>query len=59
MPFTFTHEFNAPAFKGKVSFNTGLFINGQFLDGSDNTTIEYVLLLLLIDHFLLISTNLA
>ncbi|KAG2120168.1 aldehyde dehydrogenase [Suillus cothurnatus] len=43
MPFTFTHEFNAPAFKGKVSFNTGLFINGQFLDGSDNTTIEYVI----------------
>jgi len=59
MPFTFTHEFNTPAFKGKVSFNTGLFINGQFLDGSDNTTIEYVLLLLLIDHFLLISTNLV
>jgi aldehyde dehydrogenase (NAD+) len=42
MPFTFTHEFNTPAFKGKVSFNTGLFINGQFLDGSDNTTIDVV-----------------
>ncbi|KAG2030715.1 aldehyde dehydrogenase domain-containing protein [Suillus americanus] len=42
MPSTFTHEFNTPAFKGKVSFNTGLFINGQFLDGSDNTTIDVI-----------------
>lgn len=41
MPSTFTHEFNASAFKAKVSFSTGIFINGQFLDGSDNTTIEY------------------
>lgn len=41
MPSTFAHEFNAPAFKGKVSFSTGIFINGQFVDGSDNTTIEY------------------
>jgi aldehyde dehydrogenase (NAD+) len=42
MPSTFTHEFNASAFKGKVSFSTGLFINGQFLDGSDNTTIDVI-----------------
>lgn len=56
MPSTFTHEFNAPAFKAKVSFNTGLFINGQFVDGSDNTTIEYALHLSSINHFLLIST---
>jgi aldehyde dehydrogenase (NAD+) len=41
MPSTFTHEFNASAFKGKVSFSTGIFINGQFQDGSDKTTIEY------------------
>jgi hypothetical protein len=41
MPSTFTHQFDAPTFKGKVSFNTGIFINGQFVDGSDNTTIEY------------------
>ncbi|KAI6042822.1 aldehyde dehydrogenase [Pisolithus marmoratus] len=41
MPTTFTHEFNTPVYKGKVSFNTGLFINGQFVDGSDGTTIEY------------------
>ncbi|OJA12632.1 hypothetical protein AZE42_04484 [Rhizopogon vesiculosus] len=42
MPSTFTHEFNTPAFKGKVSFSTGLFINGQFVDGSDNTTIDVI-----------------
>ncbi|KAG1817365.1 aldehyde dehydrogenase domain-containing protein [Suillus variegatus] len=42
MPSAFTHEFNTPAFKGKVSFSTGLFINGQFLDGSDNTTIDVI-----------------
>ncbi|KAI6000378.1 aldehyde dehydrogenase [Pisolithus orientalis] len=34
MPSIFTHEFNTPVYKGKVSFNTGLFINGQFVDGS-------------------------
>ncbi|KAG0699497.1 aldehyde dehydrogenase domain-containing protein [Suillus ampliporus] len=42
MPSTFTHEFNAHAFKAKVSFSTGIFINGQFQDGSDNTTIDVI-----------------
>ncbi|KAI6034639.1 aldehyde dehydrogenase [Pisolithus microcarpus] len=42
MPSVFTHKFNTPAYKGKVSFNTGLFINGQFVDGSDGTTIDVV-----------------
>ncbi|KAG1767109.1 aldehyde dehydrogenase domain-containing protein [Suillus occidentalis] len=42
MPSTFTHEFNASAFKGKVSFSTGIFINGQFQDGSDNSTIDVI-----------------
>ncbi|KAG1837328.1 Aldehyde/histidinol dehydrogenase [Suillus subalutaceus] len=42
MPSTFAHEFNTPTFKAKVSFSTGLFINGQFLDGSDNTTIDVI-----------------
>ncbi|KAI6100131.1 aldehyde dehydrogenase [Pisolithus sp. B1] len=42
MPIVFTHEFNTPVYKGKVSFNTGLFINGQFVDGSDGTTIDVV-----------------
>jgi len=45
MPSIFTHEFDTPVYKGKVSINTGLFINGQFVDGSDKTTIEYVLLI--------------
>ncbi|EGN97195.1 hypothetical protein SERLA73DRAFT_57037 [Serpula lacrymans var. lacrymans S7.3] len=42
MPSTFTHEFNHPTFKGNVSFSTGIFINGQFVDGSDNTTIDVI-----------------
>ncbi|KAG6843866.1 hypothetical protein H0H87_012258, partial [Tephrocybe sp. NHM501043] len=37
---TFTHEWNTPAYKGKTSFPTGLFINGQFVDGSNGTDIE-------------------
>ncbi|KAI6042818.1 aldehyde dehydrogenase [Pisolithus marmoratus] len=42
MPTIFTHEFNTPVYKGKVSFNTGLFINGQFVDGSNGTTMDVV-----------------
>ncbi|KAI6122417.1 aldehyde dehydrogenase [Pisolithus thermaeus] len=42
MPTVFAHEFDTPVYKGKVSFNTGLFINGQFVDGSDRTTIDVV-----------------
>ncbi|PFH44910.1 hypothetical protein AMATHDRAFT_51858 [Amanita thiersii Skay4041] len=42
MPSVFTYEFNTPAFKGKTSFNTGLYVNGQFVDGSDKTTIDVV-----------------
>jgi aldehyde dehydrogenase (NAD+) len=42
MPSTFTYEFNNASFKGKSSFNTGLFINGKFVDGSDNTTIDII-----------------
>jgi len=37
---TFTHEWNTSAFKGKASFSTGLFINGQFVPGAKNTEIE-------------------
>ena len=39
---TFTHEFNTPAYKGKSSFSTGLYINGKFVEGSDKTYIEFV-----------------
>ncbi|KAG2357373.1 aldehyde dehydrogenase domain-containing protein [Suillus spraguei] len=42
MPSTFTHQFDTPTFKAKVSFSTGLFINGQFVDGSDNTTLDVI-----------------
>ncbi|KAF9064343.1 aldehyde dehydrogenase [Rhodocollybia butyracea] len=38
----FTHEFNTPAYKGKTSFNTGLFIDGKFVQGSDQTTIDVI-----------------
>jgi aldehyde dehydrogenase (NAD+) len=42
MSSVFTHEFDTPTYKGRTQFNTGLFINGDFVDGSDNTYIEYV-----------------
>ncbi|KAG5729591.1 Aldehyde dehydrogenase [Termitomyces sp. T112] len=42
MVHTFTHEWNTPAHKGKTSFPTGLFINGQFVDGSDGKEIEVI-----------------
>jgi aldehyde dehydrogenase (NAD+) len=37
---TFSHEFNYETFKGKVSFPTGIFIDGQFSASSNETTIE-------------------
>jgi len=46
MPTTFTHKFDTYVYKGETSFETGLFINGQFVDGSDASTIEYALLYL-------------
>ncbi|KAL4063401.1 aldehyde dehydrogenase domain-containing protein [Scleroderma yunnanense] len=42
MPTVFTYKFDTPVYKGDVSFETGLFINGQFVDGSNNTTIDVV-----------------
>ncbi|KAF8066470.1 aldehyde dehydrogenase [Lyophyllum atratum] len=42
MPATFTHEWNTAAFKGKASFSTGLYINGQFVDGANKTDIEVI-----------------
>ncbi|KAJ7266427.1 aldehyde dehydrogenase domain-containing protein [Mycena haematopus] len=38
----FTHEFKTPTYTGKVSFPTGLFINGEFVDGVKGTTLEVV-----------------
>ncbi|KAI6034849.1 aldehyde dehydrogenase [Pisolithus orientalis] len=42
MPTIFNHVFNTPVYEGEVSFSTGLFINGEFVDGSDGTTIDVV-----------------
>ena len=40
MPQVFTHEFNTPVYKGKTSFNTGLYINGKSVDSVDGETYE-------------------
>jgi aldehyde dehydrogenase (NAD+) len=44
MPQIFTKEFDTPVFKGKAEFNTGLFIDGKWVDGAEGKTIEYVIL---------------
>lgn len=40
MPSVFSHEINSALYKGKLSVNTGLFINGQFVDAVDQGTLE-------------------
>ena len=40
MPTVYSECFDAPLFKGKVSVNTGLFINGEYVDSVDGGTIE-------------------
>ncbi|THU99013.1 aldehyde dehydrogenase [Dendrothele bispora CBS 962.96] len=42
MSTAFSHEFNTASYKGKASFNTGLFIDGKFVDGSNKTFIDVV-----------------
>jgi hypothetical protein len=37
----FTHNFDNESFKGQVTINTGLFIDGKWVEGSGGTTIEY------------------
>jgi aldehyde dehydrogenase (NAD+) len=37
---TFTHQFDTKPFKGTSTFETGLFIDGKFVDGSEGGTIE-------------------
>lgn len=37
---TFSHDFRTEVFKQKVSFPTGIFINGKFSAGSEGSTIE-------------------
>jgi len=40
MPGVFTHQFDNDYFKGQVNINTGLFIDGKWVDGSEGTTID-------------------
>ncbi|CAA7262407.1 unnamed protein product [Cyclocybe aegerita] len=42
MPSTFSYQWETPKYKGKTSFNTGIFIDGKFLDGSNSTTIDVI-----------------
>ena len=42
MPQAFNWELNTPVFKGKGSFNTGLYINGKFVDGVDGETHDVI-----------------
>lgn len=37
---TFTREFDTHAYKGTVTVNTGLFINGQFVRAVNDATVE-------------------
>lgn len=36
----FSRKFDTALYKGEVSVNTGLFINGEFVDAVDKETIE-------------------
>ncbi|KAH6897921.1 aldehyde dehydrogenase [Coprinopsis sp. MPI-PUGE-AT-0042] len=42
MPTSFTYQFDTPVYKGTSSYETGLFINGEFVDGAKGTTIDIV-----------------
>jgi len=42
MPQTFSRDFDTPSFKGKISVNTGLFINGQWVDPAEKGTIDVI-----------------
>ncbi len=37
---TFGHEFTSEALKGKISFSTGIFINGESFGGSRGHSVE-------------------
>ncbi|KZT68467.1 aldehyde dehydrogenase [Daedalea quercina L-15889] len=42
MPSTWNHTFNTSVFKGSVEVPTGLFINGKFVEGSTQKTIDVI-----------------
>jgi len=39
---SFTYQWDTPAHKGSTEFNTGIFIDGNFVDGSNGTTIDVI-----------------
>lgn len=41
MSAAFTPKFENDYFKGQVTINTGLFIDGEWVEGSSGTFIEY------------------
>ena len=43
MPAIYTPQFNNEFFTGQVPINTGLFIDGKWVEGSSGTFIEYVI----------------
>ncbi|KAF8125533.1 aldehyde dehydrogenase domain-containing protein [Mycena galopus ATCC 62051] len=38
----FTHEFNTGSYKGKISFPTGLFIGGEFVEGVEKKKLDVI-----------------
>ncbi|KAF9020791.1 aldehyde dehydrogenase [Hymenopellis radicata] len=48
MPSTFTKKFQTPTYNATINLNTGLFINGQFVDAVQGGTIEPIELIALL-----------
>ncbi|KAJ4000139.1 aldehyde dehydrogenase [Lentinula boryana] len=42
MPATFSHHFDTPLYDEKATIQTGLFINGVFVDGLNHSTIDVI-----------------
>ncbi len=42
MPSTFSHTFDTPAYKGKTTLNTGLFIGGKWVDPIEGGTHDVI-----------------
>ncbi|KAJ3769031.1 aldehyde dehydrogenase [Lentinula raphanica] len=42
MPATFSYQLDTPLYKGGATVQTGLFIDGTFVDGSNHTTIDVI-----------------
>ncbi|KAJ3555134.1 hypothetical protein NM688_g2744 [Phlebia brevispora] len=42
MSYVFTKQFSTPVFNGKISVNTGLFIDGQYVHAIDRKTIKVI-----------------